>query len=246
MKLLFKISLLIILFLLTPLVYTQDIEVIATETFLYEDTLGIEMVLDFEIINISAQQQVVFEVRTLDSLPDNWTSSLCFGDLCFSPTTDSVATTPDFLTDPLEPGDTLLSSLHVTSDSFTVGTAYVQIQIGTFRNPTERTTINFIATTDPTLSVIDHGLLDSYNLSQNYPNPFNPSTKIDYKIEEPGLVQLKVYNVLGVEVATVVNAQQNSGNYTVGFDAARLSSGVYFYSLSVNNFTQTRKMILEK
>jgi hypothetical protein len=188
----------------------------------------------------------VFEVRTLDSLPDNWTSSLCFGDLCFSPTTDSVATTPDFLTDPLEPGDTLLSSLHVTSDSFTVGTAYVQIQIGTFRNPTERTTINFIATTDPTLSVIDLGLLDSYNLSQNYPNPFNPSTKIDYKIEEPGLVQLKVYNVLGVEVATVVNAQQNSGNYTVGFDAARLSSGVYFYSLSVNNFTQTRKMILEK
>ena len=85
-----------------------------------------------------------------------------------------------------------------------------------------------------------------YNLSQNYPNPFNPSTKINYNVGEPGLVQLKVYNVLGVEVATLVNAQQNSGNYTADFNAAKLSSGVYFYSLSVNNFTQTRKMILEK
>ncbi|MCW8805784.1 MAG: T9SS type A sorting domain-containing protein [Ignavibacteriaceae bacterium] len=245
MKLFFYKSLPIIFFFLTPLVYTQDIEVIATETFLYEDTLGIEMVLDFEIINSSAQQQVVFEVRTLDSLPDNWTSSLCFGDQCFAFFVDSIAAEPP-LFDPFMPGDTLLSSLHVTSDSFTVGTAYVQIQVGTFHNPNQRTTINFVATTDPTLSVRDNSLIESYNLSQNYPNPFNPSTKINYKIEEPGLVQLKVYNVLGVEVATLVDAQQNSGNYTADFNAAKLSSGVYFYSLSVNNFTQTRKMILEK
>jgi Secretion system C-terminal sorting domain len=92
----------------------------------------------------------------------------------------------------------------------------------------------------------ENNYLNSYYLFQNYPNPFNPSTRISYYVGEPGLVQLKVYNILGVEAATLVNDYKNSGNYSVDFDAAKLSSGVYFYSLSVNNFTQTRKMILEK
>jgi hypothetical protein len=94
--------------------------------------------------------------------------------------------------------------------------------------------------------VKNENIFSTYNLSQNYPNPFNPSTKINYNIGEPGLVQLRVYNVLGVEVATIVNEQQNAGNYTIDFDASRFSTGVYFYSLTVNNFTQTRKMIVEK
>ncbi len=161
---------------------------------------------------------------------------------------DSVATTPDFNTPPIAPGDTLFTSLHVFTDLVSIATAYVQIQVGTFSNPEDRTILDFTATTDPAVSVSEseHNLLNSYYLHQNYPNPFNPSTRINYNVGEPGLVQLKIYNVLGVEVATLVNEQQNSGNYTADFNAARLSSGVYFYSLSVNNFTQTRKMILEK
>jgi len=191
-------------------------------------------------------EQTVFEIRTVNELPADWISSMCFGILCFPPNIDTLITSPPFPEPPLQPQDTLITSLHVFTDQTTIGTAHIQIEVGSLEDPTNKYVLNFIATTDPTLSVRDNSLIESYNLSQNYPNPFNPSTKINYKIEEPGLVQLKVYNVLGVEVATLVNAQQNSGNYTADFNAAKLSSGVYFYSLSVNNFTQTRKMILEK
>jgi len=246
MKLLFKISLLIVLFLLTPLTFAQDIQVITHGLTKYEPVGTMEIVLDFEVVNISNMEQTVFEVRTLNDLPSGWSSSLCFGELCFPPDMDSVATAPPFPEPPLQPGDTLKTSLHVFTDQVSIATAYVQIQVGTFRNPDDRTILDFTATTDPAVSVNESNLLNTYSLAQNYPNPFNPSTRINYNVGEPGLVQLKIYNILGVEVVSLVNEQQNSGNYTADFNAARLSSGVYFYSLSVNNFTQTRKMILEK
>jgi hypothetical protein len=229
MKFFFQNFLIFILFFFVPRINAQDIEVITHGSTKYEPVGTFEIVIDFEVINISSLQQTVFEVRTINNVPSGWTSSLCFGELCFSATTDSVATTPDFLTD-------LVS----------IATAYVQIQVGTFRNPEDRITLDFTATTDPTVSVRETNMLSSYNLYQNYPNPFNPTTMINYNVGEPGLVQLKVYNVLGIEVATLVNEQQNSGDYLIDFNAADLSSGVYFYSLTVNNFTQTRKMILEK
>ena len=197
-------------------------------------------------MNISQLEQVVFEVRTINNLPQNWTSSLCFGLNCFPPDMDSVATNPPFPEPPLQPGDTLLTSLHVVTDQASIATAYVQLQVGTFRHPEDRIILNFTATTDPAVSVNEKTELNTYYLSQNYPNPFNPSTKISYKVGEPGLVQLKVYNILGVEVADLVNEYKNAGEYSTDFNALNLSSGVYFYSLTVNNFVQTRKMILEK
>ena len=246
MKLFFIKSLLMILLLLTPLTFAQDIQVITHGMTKYEPVGTMEIVLEFEVVNISNMEQTVFEVRTINDLPSGWSSSLCFGELCFPPDMDSVVTAPPFPEPPLAPGDTLITSLHVFTDLVSIATAHVQIQVGTFRNPEDRIILDFTATTDPAVSVNESNLLNTYYLSQNYPNPFNPSTKISYNVEEPGLVQLKIFNILGVEVATLVNEQKNSGNYTVDFDAARLSSGVYFYSLSVNNFTQTRKMILEK
>jgi len=83
-----------------------------------------------------------------------------------------------------------------------------------------------------------------YKLSQNYPNPFNPSTKIDYSIKTEGLVTLKIYNILGQQVAVLVNAIQTPGNHSVSFDASRLASGIYLYKLDSNGFTQTKKMML--
>lgn len=85
-----------------------------------------------------------------------------------------------------------------------------------------------------------------YGLKQNYPNPFNPTTNINFSIPEQQLVQLKVYNVIGQEVATLVNDVMNQGNYSVTFDAASLSSGVYFYRLETGNFTEVKKMTLAK
>jgi len=246
MKFSLKSSLLIGLFFIVPIIQAQDIEVITHELTKYEPVGTAEIILNFEIVNVSPDTQVVFEVRTINNLPANWTSSLCFGDLCFSPFTDSVATTQAFNTPAPGPGDTVETSLHFFTDMTSVATGYVQIQIGTLQHPEDRVILNLTGTTDPTLDVNEAGYLNSYYLAQNYPNPFNPATKISYKIDEPGFVQLKVYNVLGVEVKSLINEFKNSGEYSINFDASSLYSGVYFYTLSVNNFTQTRKMILEK
>jgi len=85
-----------------------------------------------------------------------------------------------------------------------------------------------------------------YSLSQNYPNPFNPSTTIAYSIAKDGLVTLKVYDVLGEEVVTLINELQSSGTRNITFDASELSSGVYYYQLVSGEFTSTKKLILMK
>lgn len=87
---------------------------------------------------------------------------------------------------------------------------------------------------------------NDYYLSQNYPNPFNPSTTIEYKIPSGNFVELKIYDVLGREVKTLVNEYKNSGAYKVSFDAGIFASGVYFYRLKAGNFVQTKKMLLMK
>ncbi len=85
-----------------------------------------------------------------------------------------------------------------------------------------------------------------YSLSNNYPNPFNPSTKIEYKIPESGQVLLKIYDMLGREVATLVNEEKPAGSYNITFNASKLPSGVYYYRLASENFIETKKMILIK
>lgn len=85
-----------------------------------------------------------------------------------------------------------------------------------------------------------------FSLDQNYPNPFNPTTTIKYNVPVSGLVSLKVYNLIGQEVATLVNEAQQSAAYEVSFDASALSSGIYFYTLRAGNFMQTKKMMLIK
>jgi hypothetical protein len=85
-----------------------------------------------------------------------------------------------------------------------------------------------------------------YSLGQNFPNPFNPETKISYTIRESGLVQLKVYDVLGKEVLALVNENKEAGNYSVNFDASQLPSGVYIYRIQSGEFISSKKMILLK
>ncbi|HET6273796.1 MAG TPA: T9SS type A sorting domain-containing protein [Bacteroidota bacterium] len=84
------------------------------------------------------------------------------------------------------------------------------------------------------------------SLEQNYPNPFNPSTEIRYTIGEPGQVSLKIYNLLGQEVASLVNERQLAGAYKVRLDGGSLASGMYFYRLQANGFVESRKMLLLK
>ena len=85
-----------------------------------------------------------------------------------------------------------------------------------------------------------------FTLKQNYPNPFNPSTIIEYSISEQSFVDLRVYDILGNEVAGLVNEEKSIGIYEVEFDATSLPSGIYFYRLHAGNFVETKKMILLK
>lgn len=87
---------------------------------------------------------------------------------------------------------------------------------------------------------------DEYILSQNYPNPFNPATEISYELPAVNNVRLTVYNILGKEMSELVNERQNPGKYRVSFNASNLSSGVYFYTLTTDNFTETKRMLLLK
>jgi hypothetical protein len=84
----------------------------------------------------------------------------------------------------------------------------------------------------------------SFVLEQNYPNPFNPSTRIAYDLPRTTHVHLAIYDVLGRKVATLVNTVQLPGAYAVRFEASQLGSGLYFYRLETDFFTQTRKMLL--
>ncbi|HSW55541.1 MAG TPA: SBBP repeat-containing protein [Ignavibacteriaceae bacterium] len=98
-----------------------------------------------------------------------------------------------------------------------------------------------------TVDVEDQGSLitpDSYNLAQNYPNPFNPVTTIQYSIPLRSSVTLKVYDVLGNEIATLVNEEKDRGVYSVIFDASQLASGIYLYRIQAGSYVETKKMIL--
>ena len=93
---------------------------------------------------------------------------------------------------------------------------------------------------------VQSGIPVDFGLSQNYPNPFNPTTTIQYSLPKTGNVKLTVYNVLGEKVADLVNETKEAGIHTVNFDASNFNSGLYFYKIETNGFTQTRKMMLIK
>ncbi len=101
---------------------------------------------------------------------------------------------------------------------------------------------------DLTINVtsVEEELGTDYRLFQNYPNPFNPNTEISYQLAASSFVNLKVYDLLGNEIANLVNGEQSPGNYKVDFNATELSSGVYFYKLEADKFVQVKKMVLLK
>ena len=97
-----------------------------------------------------------------------------------------------------------------------------------------------------TVGVSNNQIPVKFSLSQNYPNPFNPSTSISYDIPKEGFVKLSIYDMVGREVAVLVNDRKVAGSYRVDFNASGLSSGVYFYKIIAGNFTDIKKMMLIK
>jgi hypothetical protein len=125
--------------------------------------------------------------------------------------------------------------IHLDQNTF-VGTSYYRLK-----------QIDFDGTKEYSNTIeITYGSISDFALDQNYPNPFNPSTKIKYAIKEKGNVELKVFDLLGSEIAILVNEEKTPGNYEIFFDASKLSSGVYLYTIKAGSFVQTRKMLLMK
>ncbi len=125
--------------------------------------------------------------------------------------------------------------INIHSSNFPAGE--IRGQVLTFDNPGTVTAV--IPNTTSTLPT-------GFNLSQNYPNPFNPTTVIEYSLPRSGIVTLKVYDILGREVATLVNAKKAAGNYQVEFNGSKLASGVYIYRLQTGNFSAVKKLVLLK
>ncbi|MCS7053068.1 MAG: T9SS type A sorting domain-containing protein [Ignavibacterium sp.] len=244
--------LIIVTTLIVSKLFSQDITFIPRQTSI-SDTMGKELIFYIDVRNISSSPQTLFIVRTQNNLPSGWSSSLCL-DFCYPPFIDSVATTPDFGSNPLQPGEMREVSLHVYTSSNTPGQGTVQLKAGTFRNPTQTIIRNFTANTYNPTSVEDEYLIKDFNLEQNYPNPFgktlnsfNPSTTINWKLSKAGWISIKLYNSLGQEVDTIVEGYYESGNHSkLYLINSTLPAGIYFYQLRTDYNVETKKMILEK
>ena len=107
---------------------------------------------------------------------------------------------------------------------------------GVFRSIQSTTVLDDITTEIPFL----------FELKQNFPNPFNPSTTIEFDIPEPGYVSLKVFNIAGQEVATLVNNELSPGTRKIQWNAQNISSGLYFYRLETKGYIETKKLVVMK
>jgi hypothetical protein len=211
-----------------------------TFTFVPRDTalsapVGQEIVFECTITNVSAAPLTLMFIRTMNALPVGWESSMCIT-VCYPPNVDTL------LAPTIAPGDTLPFSLHVYA--FTnPGTGMARVLARNTRDSLDQRAVTFHPTSTP-VSVKEGDAPAIFSLEQNYPNPFNPTTRIVYTVDSRQSVQLKVYDVLGREVATLVNAVMPPGSHTVNWDASGLSSGVYLYRLQTGAAVETRKLVL--
>jgi hypothetical protein len=145
-----------------------------------------------------------------------------------------------------------VKSIPLTGSWASLGMAGIEVSSITVDSKTQ--TI-YAGTSDGTIFIKKEGITDvenneaiptEFELAQNYPNPFNPSTKIEFSIPKAGLYAIRVYNILGQEVAIIANQDFAPGKYTFNFDASNLSSGIYFYKLVGENVNITKKMMLLK
>jgi hypothetical protein len=216
------------------------------------DTPGAEIVFDASCTNLTQTPQTLMFVRSVNLLPGLWESSMCM-DVCYPSTVDTFVTTGEYGSSPLQPGEVRAFSLHVYALGST-GTGYVRILVLNTRAPEDSIGVLFTATALPTDVGGDAEPVRSFHLGQNYPNPFNGSTTIRYRVErtghgsqgtrDGGMVTLKVYDLLGREVAVLVNEPQLPGEYTVQFEAGGIPSGVYFCRLESGRQYETRRLIV--
>jgi len=186
-----------------------------------------------------------------DSTCEVWMSYRFLDSTAWS-TAVNLTETPDMNEDAAHLAPMLAETVDGNTTTYTAFSMYVYESgyFGRWPNPVNETSVYMAAV--PVTSVTTVGIDDntnttfSYQLNQNYPNPFNPTTQIKYTLAENSNVTLKVYDMLGKEVATLVNESQNAGAHSINFNASDLASGLYIYKIQAGNFTQAKKMMLLK
>lgn len=213
--------------------------------------VGSELVFEAHMKNQSGGALTLAFVRTSNPLPAGWQSAMCLGTLCFAPNLDSIALTQDFGCAPLRNGETIAFSIHVTPQP-NPGSGTVIVTAKNLGNPGDNVVMRF------TTNAIANAVLDTpvellkSELHQNFPNPFNPTTRIGYSVGVvsgqssvvSGQVRLAVYDLLGREVAVLVDEAKGPGTYWATWNASSVSTGLYLCRLMVGSFVESRTMVV--
>lgn len=189
--------------------------------------------------------QVRFE-RTMNHLPNaQWSSSICTYGFCYAPFVNIAPPVEDPAIT-LAPGQQ--DTMDVTMFCQNTGFAHIRLKLYNAANTAQFVEEDFYVMANITGIENISSIADKFALSQNYPNPFNPTTKINFSIPKNDFVTLKVYDILGNEVANIVNQNLTTGQYTVDFNSSQfnLSSGVFYYKLVTGSFVEVKKMMLVK
>jgi|GEM_PF-2465022 hypothetical protein len=198
------------------------------------------------LTNTSSSVQRFRIIRIVNSLPATWTSQMCLG-MCFGPDVDTLYPYPISVIQ-MAAGESDTLSIDVFGHN--IGTGTIILKAFNVSNPSVIQVDTFKVHLDaPSAIRENNGIVNGYELKQNYPNPFNPSTVINFSIPKSQRVSLKVYDILGNEVASLLdNRQLGAGNYDFTFDVNnyKLSTGIYIYRLITENFSDARKMVLTK
>ena len=204
---------------------------------------------------------LAFVATTENYQPSADTTSYCAGYFMYSTDGGANWTDPEMFTpvgtpimDFRYPSITSVCPVSTTDEDVVIvnivmqGDTIAGSTVNTGGQPVGVTAGYYLFTTE--IAVVSAGndplVVNQFNLEQNYPNPFNPNTSINYTLAERSNVSIKVYDVLGEEVATLVNSNQDAGAHTINFDASNLASGLYIYTLNAGNFTSSKKMMLLK
>ena len=213
---------------------------LSTEIIVGSDSVGS---FNGIINNISTDTIIIAVVRRENALPENWTSSICLGRICYNESTDSVSIE-------LHPGDSTECEILVWTNA--AGEGMVKLDIFDLNNLEEHVLIEIDVYTSSSVNVGDDSIFPSkLLLYQAFPNPFNAATKIDYFVPYNSLIKLIIYDLNGRYIKLLVNSNHFSGRHSAVWNGTDnigkpVPSGMYIYCIQNDNFRQTKKMVLLK
>lgn len=244
-----KLVLLLLFIISVTPIYSQTFDFYRiSNQVVYGDTALYSVTATKAIFKNTSSDSLTFTLaRVVNILPGpTWYSSLCVGANCYASFIDTI---PPRNSPIIKLGPNQQDTMIIDVSGNTIGTAKIVMQCWVNSNPSNYKVDTFRVYLGPVGIQNISTTIDNYNLEQNYPNPFNPITKINFSIFKTDFVTLKVYDILGNEVASLLNQEQLAGGkYSYTFNSAdyNLSSGVYYYVLRTKVFSSTKKMILLK